>query len=138
MTWYTHLKLGVKLLTSFSALVAITAFVGVFSVLKMKTVNDQSTIIADNWLPSVEKTSAMNTATSDIRIAQFLHVVSTTDEAMSGAEKDIATLTKSLDSIGTEYAPLISSDAERALYDRFTARWKEYTAEPPRVWRRLG
>ncbi len=128
MTWFRNLRIAAKLITAFVAVLGLTALIGAFSIVKLKTINDQSTLIANGWLPSVEKSSAMNTAISDIRIAQFRHVVSNSDEARASVERDISLRSARLDSLAREYQPLIKTPQENEAFDAFTSAWNTYMA----------
>jgi methyl-accepting chemotaxis protein len=128
MQWFTDLKLRSKLLVSFGAVIALVAIVGGFAINRLAVVNEQSTIIADNWLPSVEKSAAMNTLTSDIRIAQYRHVASTTPATMADAERLIEERTARLATLQAEYEALITSPQERQLYGQFEKEWAAYAA----------
>ena len=129
MNWFRNLKLAPKLILSFLTVLTLTVGSGVFAIKKLSSVNDQSTIIADSWLPSVEKSGAMNTVTSDLRIAQYRHVVATTDSAMTEAERDIARHAATLAELRGAYVPLITSPEERRLFTQFVVEWGAYMAK---------
>jgi methyl-accepting chemotaxis protein len=124
MQWFADLKLRAKLLVSFGTVIALIAMVGAFAANRLASVNAQSTIIAESWLPSVRTVGSINTLMSDIRVAQFRHIVVTSTEGVTKAEELIATRSGILDSLQRVYQPLISSPEERVLYDRFVGEWK--------------
>lgn len=82
--------------------------------------------ISGNWLPSVVHTNALNTATSDYRIAEGVHILSTSEADMAAAEQDIAKLDKAIAETRAAYEKLISSEEERAIYNAFSEKWGEY------------
>lgn len=92
----------------------------------METVNNQSTLISQNWLPSVETTSMLNTATSDFRLAQCKHLGTTDPATMNEAEQDMVALSKHIEKLRRTYEPLISSTEEKALYEQFSKEWAKY------------
>lgn len=92
----------------------------------METVNNQSTLISQNWLPSVQTTSMLNTATSDFRLAQCKHLGTTDPATMNEAEQDMAALSKHIEKLRRTYEPLISSTEEKALYEQFSKEWAKY------------
>ncbi len=101
--------------------------------LGLKTTNSATSEIATNWLPSVSVVNAINTATSDYRIAEGAHIMSTTDEEMTKAENDQKKLTDDIKALRARYEPLISSDLERQSYGRFSQEWERYEAIHERV-----
>ncbi|MDY0871848.1 methyl-accepting chemotaxis protein [Dongia rigui] len=128
-----NLRIGVKLSLAMGLLLVIMAAMGVLSIGRLAAVNDQSTIIAENWLPSVDITDKLNMNTSDLRIAQGTHIMSTTDEEMAKAEADIEAQNKIIADNRQIYEPLISSPEEKALYDKFGQQWDEYLQKSKQV-----
>ena len=81
-----------------------------------------------NWLPSSIVTSALNSHTSDFRIAEFQHVLSTDERDKQAAEADMKALLATIERESKEYQPLISSDEERAIWQRFEKAWSSSLA----------
>lgn len=92
----------------------------------MSHVNDQSTVITTNWLPSVVAISEINTATSDFRLAETKHLGSTDPEVMKEAEKDMDRINADIDRLRKIYEPLISSPEEAKMYKIFANDWDSY------------
>ena len=84
-----NLKMASKLSLGFGIILVLMLASGLISLNRMNIVNDQSTIIAENWMPSIKVTEEINTNTSDFRIAQYEHVLSTTEEDMKKAENSM-------------------------------------------------
>jgi methyl-accepting chemotaxis protein len=80
----------------------------------------------DNWIPSIVSINMINTATSDFRIAEALHTLSKSEKNMQRFEKDMETQLALIKEAEEAYAPLIVSETERTLYERFKAMWKQY------------
>lgn len=68
----------------------------------------------------------MNTNTSDFRVAEYAHALSTDDADMARFEKELAAVKAEFEKNREAYVKLISSDQERTLYDSFAADWKAY------------
>ena len=92
----------------------------------MSSVNDQSTVISENWMPSLKVIEEINTATSDFRIAQYDHILSQTPEGMQKAEKDLADTLSTINESREVYEKLISSDEEKSLYIEFSKQFEHY------------
>ncbi len=110
-----NLRISLKIGFMLALLVVINAAVIIKLTSSMSVVNDQSTIISVNWLPSVQGLGNINTQTSDFRVAQMQHVGTTEDAIMKDAEKALATLQAALNRDFVAYEKLISSDEERAI-----------------------
>ena len=122
-----------KLAGAFAAVLAIAMVLGVVGVMKMSAVNDQSTVITENWMPSIDAIHSLNTATSDLRAQQYAHITSTDPARMAEVEKDIAATLDLNKSERTKYEALISSDEERALYNQFAGKFDNYLRDGERM-----
>jgi methyl-accepting chemotaxis protein len=128
-----RLTIKAKLAGAFAAVLAIAMVLGVVGVIKMSAVNDQSTVITENWMPSIDAIHSLNTATSDLRAQQYAHITSTDPARMAEVEKDIAATLDTIKSERTKYEALISSDDERALYNQFAGKFENYLRDGERM-----
>jgi methyl-accepting chemotaxis protein len=115
-----------KLACAFAAVLLLAAILGVVGVAKMATVNDQSTIIAENWMPSIDAVHRINTATSDLRAQHYSHVASTDPAEMAAVEKQIKETTDFIAQERPKYEKLISSEEERNIYNAFSRKYESY------------
>jgi len=93
---------------------------------RIHAANEKSTEIEVNWLPSVVYVNAINTATSDLRIAEATHILSTDEAEMLKYEKTIKDLQNHIGKLFSEYSNLISSEEETNMYNRFIQKYGEY------------
>jgi len=93
---------------------------------RIHAVNEKSTEIEVNWLPSVVYVNAMNTATSDLRIAEATHILTTDEEKMLKHEKEIKDLTYEIGVLFSKYSALISSEEEQDIYNQFIQKYGDY------------
>jgi methyl-accepting chemotaxis protein len=128
-----RLTIKTKLAGAFAAVLAIAMILGVVGVMKMSSVNDQSTVITENWMPSIDAIHSINTATSDLRAQQYAHITSTDPARMAEVEKDIAATLDTIKSERAKYETLISSDDERALYNQFAGKFENYLRDGERM-----
>ncbi len=128
-----RLTIKAKLAGAFAAVLAIAMVLGVVGVIKMSAVNDQSTVITENWMPSIDAIHSLNTATSDLRAQQYAHITSTDPARMAEVEKDIAATLDTIKSERAKYEALISSDDERALYNQFAGKFENYLRDGERM-----
>jgi methyl-accepting chemotaxis protein len=115
-----------KLIISFCLVVSIVLALGGISINRISVVNDASTEIAQNWLPSVRVVGELNTLTSDFRIQEGQHVMSTDEAGMRKAEEGLDTVKQAFEKALDRYKVLISSEEERALFHKFEAEWATY------------
>ena len=118
-----------KLAGAFAFLLLITSVLGVFGIMQMSTINDKSTEIATNWMPSIDAIHRINTATSDLRVAQYTHVTNTDAEAMAKIEKAIDELLDEMKADRSRYEKLISSDQEKQMYESFSRKFEKYISD---------
>ena len=121
-----NLKMATKLSLGFGIVLILMIVSGIISLNRMSIVNDQSTILSENWMPSIKVTEEINTNTSDFRIAEYEHVLSTTDEGMKKAEETMDKVLATMKKNRTEYEKLISSPEEQAVYDSFSKKFDKY------------
>ncbi|QKF66634.1 4HB sensor-containing MCP-domain signal transduction protein [Arcobacter venerupis] len=121
-----NMKVSSKLGLGFGFLVVLVIFLGIVSVQKMSTVNEQSTIITQNWMPSIKVIEEINTNTSDFRIAQYSHILAQTPEGMKNAEKDMDEVLATMKENREVYEKLISTSEEKALYENFSKEFDIY------------
>ena len=108
VSWFTNLRLRAKLLVSFGLVVTLIAGLGAFAVSRLRATNDETTLIAKSWLPSVELVGAINNTAANLRIAHYRHVASTTDEAIANAEQTIAQRSAAEKEFDSALAPVLA------------------------------
>ena len=133
MTWFHDLKIASKLLVAFLCLSTLTLVLGFFAISQMEVMNVATDDVTDNWMPSLAYVSDVNTDTSDLLIAELQHVLSADATQMAQYEREMRELEKTIDHGLAQYAPSISLDEERRLFDAFSRDWKSYLQEHEKV-----
>lgn len=87
-----------------------------------------STEINRRWLPGAIHVGQINMLTSDFRINELQHVLSTQDHDMAVYEQRMDGLLKQINGELSAYESLIRTDAQRRLYEDFLGKWQEYLA----------
>ncbi|MFZ3119105.1 MAG: MCP four helix bundle domain-containing protein, partial [Variovorax sp.] len=128
-----NLKLAPKLFGAFAVVLVLMAGLGLFALAQMSKVNDASTEISSNWMPSIKFIKEIDTNTSDYRIAELEHVVSDAAADMQAAEAKMRRLMESMEKTEGLYAKLISSPEERSLFDLFLKQFKDYVVVHDRM-----
>src|SRR5688572_21111950 len=117
------MKIRTKLFISFFSIALIILIFGVMMIQMLGIVNDQSTVIATNNLPSVFYTSNMNTITSDYRSAELQHIIASNAGEMTNQERKMEKLSAELEKMKVAYEPLLSTEEETEFYQSFLEEW---------------
>ena len=128
-----RLSLKAKFAAAFGSLLILMMALGGLAIVKMSDINDASTVIAENWLPSVDAVNRINTDTSDLRILEYRHVATLDPAGMRAVESELTELLSRLEEHRAAYEALISSSEERALYGQFAAKFSQYMTQHERM-----
>ena len=129
MKWFYNLKIAPKLVLSFLAVILLTAVLGVFAIVQLGSVNQASTVIASESLPSVRILLEMQVSLSRFRISELQHIASTEEADFTAADKAMEARLAIIRKQQATYQPLISSPAETATYDKISKTLDAYLAE---------
>ena len=121
-----NMKVAGKLGLGFGLILLFIVGLGIMSLQRMSVVNEQSTILAENWMPSIKVVEEINTNTSDLRLYEFEHVLTQTPQDMEKVENEMDSVLASMNKNRAEYEKLISSDEEKALYEDFSKKFDKY------------
>lgn len=129
-----QMKLGVKLSLMSAFLLLLIAILGTFSLVQMSKINDGSTELSRDWLPSTRCAMELNIVASDYRLAEALFITTPPmDEYRQIYKNRMESSQKSLSAITARYLPLIDSQQERQAYEAFSRQWKEYSDISSRI-----
>jgi methyl-accepting chemotaxis protein len=117
-----NMTLKAKLAAAFSAILLLTGALGWLGISQMSTINDQSTVLAENWMPSIDGIHRINTLTAERRTEQYRHVLAQTEANMNAAEENMKAIDEKLAQELNKYEQLISSPEERAMFDQYRSR----------------
>lgn len=96
------------------------------SIYEMGIINQQSTVISTNWLPSVQLVERINTETADLRNREAVHIISTEAAVIKAATEQIRQSKETVNKTIAAYTKLVSSDEERRLLDEFKREYEQY------------
>jgi methyl-accepting chemotaxis protein len=129
MQWFIHMRIMNKLLLSFGIILSITAGLGWFASSQMSQVNDKSTEISGNWLPSVQACGNLNSLILEVRNAEYGHAISENEKNMIEYEKRIEQYILDIEKVRSEYEKLPSLEEEARLYQEYKHHWDLYIKE---------
>lgn len=127
------MKLRTKLIAGYASILMLTLFLGAFAVVMLARVNQMSTDMAVNWMPSVYYSSDLNAATSDYRLLELQHVLSLSESEMREFEAQLRAKLEYIRAAQAKYEPLISSQTEQDFYNQFKEAWNAYLQENEKV-----
>ncbi|CAN7253616.1 MULTISPECIES: methyl-accepting chemotaxis protein [Duganella] len=128
MQWFYDLKIGRKLILAFALVIALTCFLGLFSLGQLAKVNQASTDIATNWLPAVRYLGQMQASMSRYRISEATHILLAEDSEMTATDKSMATRLETLRKQQAAYAALVSEPEEKRIYGELQKSLDDYLA----------
>ena len=120
---FAQLKISTRLVGTLGLLLALLVAVTGTALWQLGAMRAVTQEITGNWLIAVERVNKMNTASSDLRIAEYEHVLNADDKALGGLEQSMATLLAAFDADHKAYAATISNHEERKLHESFLAEW---------------
>ncbi|MYM21832.1 HAMP domain-containing protein [Duganella sp. FT135W] len=126
MRAFLNLRLFSKLLLSFAVVLVLCLGLGIFSVVQLGKVNQTSTDLETNWMPSVRVLLEMKYDVSRYRAQETQHILSTSEADFAKYEKRMADFSGKLKAHSAEYEKLISEPEERAGYAEFSRLWEQY------------
>lgn len=129
MQWFRDLKVATKLLLSFSVVMLLTIFLGLFSIAQLAKVNAGTRELGTNWMPSTNLVSELDHTLQTYRRSEFQHILSTEKSDMDRYEKRMVDILAQGSKIREEYQKLISSDEEKKLFEEYQAKLKQYLDE---------
>ncbi|OSQ30653.1 methyl-accepting chemotaxis protein [Thalassospira sp. MCCC 1A03138] len=121
MNALTNLKISKKLTFAFGAMFILNVFASVFAVMKMDTINDTSTALAENWMPSIKAVNEIVTSSNLIRLTGLSHILSSDATDKEEYEGRTLELQKQQSEEIKTYEALISSNEERQKWQKAKA-----------------
>ncbi len=128
MKWFYDLKIATKLIASFLTVLALTAVMGVFSIIQLGQVNDTAGEIRDNWMPSMRAASGMRFFAANYRIKENRHVAAVAIDDKNVIALEAAAERKQFETRLDTYEKLLSNDEDRRLFTQTKNDWMGYLA----------
>ncbi|MFJ3055193.1 methyl-accepting chemotaxis protein [Herbaspirillum sp. NPDC087042] len=126
MNWFNNLKIAKKLILSFAAVIVLTVILGLFAIRELKMVNQASTDIASNWLPSIKAAQVLQASLPRMRISELQMITAVNPAEREEAIKAIKARLDILAKQRASYEALISEAEEKAIYEKFSKNFAAY------------
>jgi len=121
-----NIKIGRLLTLGFLIPTLAIIIIIVLSISQMSAINQQSTVISSNWLPSVRLVERINTQTADLRNSEAVHIISTDSARIAESTKTINEIKAQITESIATYKKLVSSEKEQMLVDQFSQEYQTY------------
>ncbi|QBE64599.1 methyl-accepting chemotaxis protein [Pseudoduganella lutea] len=129
MQWFRDLKIARKLLLAFAVVQLLMLVLGIACLQSMSRINDASDDLAENWLPSVRGVMQVRADVNDLRRLELAFLLASTVQEKDRIAQQMDTVQGASRDNAARYEKLISSPAERALFDSFGGSWQAFLAE---------
>lgn len=122
-----NLKIKHKLFLFSGIFISVLIFTCCISLYLMSNINQGSTIISRNWLPSVIIAEELNTATSDFRIFEASHVISQDRETMQKHEQTLLQIADEIEDLFDQYyLNMITNHIDLDYINSAYELWQKY------------
>jgi len=133
VAWFLTLKIRTKLLVAVGGVMLAVAGLGAFAVQRLSVLNAQSTLIANEWLPGVERIAAIESRLLSFQILAYQHVEAGSSAERVAIESEMQTKRQQLDSLEGAYEETIYLETDRALFNTYREQAKRFLSEWPPV-----
>jgi methyl-accepting chemotaxis protein len=99
---------------------------GIYSINNLNKVNQISTDITEDFIPGIVQSGNMNTMTSDFRILEYEHIISTDNNEMRQKEKDMEDKNNQISKEMALYEKSFNNSEDKKLFESFKSDWNEY------------
>ncbi|MRW92618.1 HAMP domain-containing protein [Duganella sp. FT80W] len=129
MKWFYDLKIATKLIVSFGAVLLLTLILGISNIISMNRVNQASTDLAENWMPSVRAAMELRSDVGELRRWELAHLLNEDTASMADYEKRMEQTLVTFKSHRDTYEKLISSPEEKATATEFDKNLAAFMVE---------
>ncbi len=126
MKWFYNLKIATKLLSSFTIVALIAAFVGYMGITDMQKIDKSDTELYENMTVPIAEMSSIINYFQRVRVNTRDVILAKTQEKRNEYLSRIQTYSDSIGVIAKRFEAKILSPEMRSLYDTFISTRVEY------------
>lgn len=127
------LRIGTRLALAFALMLTLTLTLGAFAISQLGEVRQVANDISEKWMAAARFTAEINTDSSNFRIAEIQHILSSEPEEKAKYEKEMEAIAKNIEKNASSYAALIRSEKEKSMWDEFNRERRRYLDEHERI-----
>lgn len=121
-----NIKIKTKLLLLGGISILGLIFIGMESIITARQINEASTEMSQSWVPSIIIAEELNTRTSDYRIKEYNHVITTDQKDMDLLEEEMVRIRNDINASFQEYDHYIADETDRKLMEEAEGCWNKY------------
>ena len=127
------MKIKTKLILQPSILVLSLIGVGLYGGFSLDHVDKQSQTIMSSWMPGLNLFHETNTALSDLRRVELLHIQENDPEIKAGYDKRVKDGLATVDANLAKYEKTIYLKSDRELFNDLTKKWQTFNETTDRL-----
>lgn len=122
------MSIRIKLLAAFLLVIALTIALGIFTLMQMNSINQNTIYLGSNSLPSIITIDEITYDINQYRTQQLQHLVANNTLDQQAREEKISEIAGQVEDAFKKYATLASdaNDQDGAYLEKIQAQWKEY------------
>jgi methyl-accepting chemotaxis protein len=123
------MKLAVKLLGSFTIVLALMAGLGAYAIAQLGTVNRATVDLATDWMPSVDGILEAKAAFHHLRVLEYELVAATDPDELATVEKAMDEAMADMHQSEDQYSGLLNTSEEKRGWDAYKVERDAYFVE---------
>ncbi len=123
---FATISIRAKIISVVAFLLVAMTGMGLLAVMKMRSMNANTTDITTSWLPSVRVLGELRASVITYRNVVRQHMLAETLDDKLANEKTAVTVLDGLAKARKSYEPMITSPEERRLYNEWAKLWDDY------------
>ncbi len=121
-----NISIGTKVTSAFALLLVASLALGLFSISRLSTLNDNAKNVGQILLPSTQLLGQIAYLSTQIRVYEAAAIMSDTKESRQARRDDIDRTLLELEKVRSAYEPLVDATGEREMIAKVDASWKNY------------
>lgn len=117
MLWFYNLKIAKKLILTFLLVIGIVSCISIYSIVQLTKVNQASSDITTNWLPTIQAIANLKLSVSRLRSAEYHHISIQDPKTLNELNIDNGPKLQKLIDNTKKYESLISENEEKLIYN---------------------
>lgn len=128
-----QLKIGKKLTLLVAILLFCLVVVGSSSLILLNQLNNSTTEISQEWMPSVIVSEEVNTMESDHRIFELNHIISEDSKTIEEFDDKITSQRRDIEGLFATIETLLKNEEDKKLLEEARTEWAKYIVVSDKV-----
>ncbi|GAA0530869.1 methyl-accepting chemotaxis protein [Rhizomicrobium palustre] len=123
-----------KVIAAFACVLAATLALGLFSLQRLASVQNNVLEFRDDWTPGIRSTEEMKFISMRYRQRQAVYLMLETDAERTAEKANLAKLKGQFEAVYSKFASTSDSPVEREMTQALKAKWDAYVALEPEMF----